>query len=49
MKTLRVAAVGAGYFSQFQYVGWKAINEVELVALANRDQGVAPPSRRASA
>jgi D-apiose dehydrogenase len=37
MKTLRVAAVGAGYFSQFQYVGWKAISDVELVAMANRD------------
>lgn len=39
MKALRVAAVGAGYFSQFQYHGWKAIAEVELVALANRDAG----------
>jgi predicted dehydrogenase len=39
LKSLRVAAVGAGYFSQFQYHGWKAIAEVELVALANRDAG----------
>jgi len=36
-RRLRVAAVGAGYFSQFQYLGWKNITEVELVGLANRD------------
>jgi len=38
---LRVATIGAGYFSQFQFAGWKAIEEVELVGLANRD-----PERR---
>ena len=37
-RKLRVAAVGAGYFSQYQYLGWQRINSVELVALANRDQ-----------
>ncbi len=36
-KKLRVAAVGAGYFSQFHYQGWRNINEVEVVALANRN------------
>lgn len=35
---LRVAAAGAGYFSQFQYLGWRNISEVEAVALSNRDQ-----------
>lgn len=40
---LRVAVAGAGYFSQFQFAGWKAIEEVELVGLANRD-----PARRES-
>ncbi len=39
---MRVAAVGAGYFSPFQFAGWRAIEDVELVALANRD-----PARRA--
>jgi predicted dehydrogenase len=34
---LRVAAVGAGYFSQFQYAGWRNIAECETVALADRD------------
>lgn len=36
-RKLRVAAVGAGYFSQFQYGGWRNIAECETVALANRD------------
>lgn len=35
-KTLRVAAVGAGYFSRFQYEAWTRISGVELVATANR-------------
>jgi predicted dehydrogenase len=37
MRKLRVACVGAGYFSQFQYQGWRNIAEVECAALANRD------------
>jgi len=37
VKSLRVAAVGAGYFSQFQYLGWKNIENAACVALANRD------------
>lgn len=38
-KPLRVAAVGAGYFSQFQFLAWKNMADlgVQLVALANRD------------
>ena len=35
-KKLKVAAVGAGYFSRFQYEAWKRIDDVELVATANR-------------
>jgi len=37
MTRLRVAAVGAGYFSQFHHLGWKSIAEAECVALADRD------------
>jgi len=37
MSKLSVACVGAGYFSQFQYQGWRNIAEVECAALANRD------------
>lgn len=33
---LRVAAVGAGYFSRFQYEAWTRIDDVDLVATANR-------------
>ena len=38
MKRLKVAGVGAGYFSQFHLAGWKAIPEVEYVALCDRDE-----------
>jgi predicted dehydrogenase len=34
---LRVAGVGAGYFSQFHLAGWKAISEVDYVAICDRD------------
>lgn len=37
MTSLRVAAVGAGYFSQFHYLGWKNIKDAACVALADRD------------
>jgi predicted dehydrogenase len=37
MTKLRIAAVGAGYFSQFHHRGWKNIAEAECVALADRD------------
>jgi len=39
MAKLRVAAVGAGYFSQFHYLGWRNIAEVELAALCDADLG----------
>lgn len=35
--SLRVAAVGAGYFSQFHYRGWRAIAGAQCVALAEKD------------
>ena len=38
MKKLRVAGVGAGYFAQFHLAGWKAIPEVEHVALCDADE-----------
>jgi predicted dehydrogenase len=41
MARLRVAGVGAGYFSQFHLAGWKAIREVEVVALCDRDEAKA--------
>jgi D-apiose dehydrogenase len=36
MTALRVACVGAGYFSRFQYEAWSRMPEVALVAMANR-------------
>ena len=33
---LRVATVGAGYFSQFQYEAWTRMDDVDLVAVCNR-------------
>lgn len=36
--SLRVAAVGTGYFSQFHYDAWRRIAEVEIVALAALDR-----------
>jgi predicted dehydrogenase len=41
MRKLRVAGVGAGYFSQFHLAGWKAIPEVDYVALCDRDEAKA--------
>lgn len=38
MKTLKGVCLGAGYFSHFQYDAWNRIPEVEIVALANRNQ-----------
>lgn len=37
----RVAVVGAGYFSQFHLDGWRAMPDVELVAICDRDPGKA--------
>ena len=36
-QRLRVASVGAGYFSQFHLAAWKAIPEVEFVGLCDAD------------
>lgn len=36
-KTLRVACLGAGYFSQFHFDAWERIEEVELVGISNRN------------
>jgi len=41
MSDLRVLGVGAGYFSQFQYLGWRNIAGVECVGIVNRDAGKA--------
>lgn len=41
MRTLRVVGVGAGYFSQFQYLGWCNIEAAQCVAIVNRDQAKA--------
>ncbi|MEO7245064.1 MAG: Gfo/Idh/MocA family oxidoreductase, partial [Rubrivivax sp.] len=38
MQKLRVLGVGAGYFSQFQYLGWQRIAAAQCVAIVNRDR-----------
>ena len=42
-KTLRVACLGAGYFSQFHFDAWERIEEVELVGIADRNIDKARP------
>jgi len=37
VSALRVAAVGAGYFSQFHHLGWRNLPGADCVALADRD------------
>lgn len=37
-RTLRGVAVGAGYFSQFQYEAWNRIPEVKIVGAYNRSR-----------
>lgn len=37
LKKIRGVAIGAGYFSHFQYEAWSRIPEVEFVAFSNRD------------
>ena len=37
VKALRVAGVGAGYFSQFHLEAWSNMPEVEYVALCDAD------------
>jgi predicted dehydrogenase len=46
MTRLRVACVGAGYFSRFQYESWARMPDVRLVALANRSPE--PAAQRAA-
>ena len=41
MSRLRVATVGAGYFSAFHHDAWNRIPEVELVAVCDADAGKA--------
>ena len=33
---LRVAGLGAGYFSRFHYDAWRRLDRVELIAVADR-------------
>ncbi len=35
---LRVAVIGAGYFSRFHYQAWAAIEGVELVAACDHER-----------
>lgn len=42
--TLRVACVGAGYFSQFHFDGWRRIEGAKLVGVTNRDRSKAEAS-----
>ncbi|MCL6416500.1 Gfo/Idh/MocA family oxidoreductase [Aestuariirhabdus sp. Z084] len=35
-KTLKVACIGAGYFSQFHYDAWQRIPDTEVVSICNR-------------
>jgi predicted dehydrogenase len=43
MSRLKGVAIGAGYFSRFQYEAWTRIPEVEITALSNRDVDKARP------
>lgn len=36
MTKIRIAAVGTGYFSRFQYAAWNRIEEAKVVAVCNR-------------
>lgn len=36
-KTLRVACLGAGYFSQFHFDAWERIEKAKLIGIANRN------------
>ncbi|WDR04523.1 Gfo/Idh/MocA family oxidoreductase [Devosia rhodophyticola] len=41
MSELKLAAVGAGYFSQFQYEAWDRIDGVQLIGVCNQTLGKA--------
>ena len=36
-KQIRLATVGTGYFSQFQYAAWARIPEIQLVGICSHD------------
>ena len=38
MRKLKAVAMGAGYFSRFQYEAWTRIPEVEMAAIYNRTE-----------
>ncbi len=38
---LKVACIGAGYFSQFHFDGWRRIPDTQLVGVTNRDRAKA--------
>jgi len=42
--TFRVGCVGAGYFSQFHFDGWRRIEGAELVGVTDRDRAKADAS-----
>lgn len=41
MTKRRVAGIGAGYFSQFHYEAWDALDGADLAAICNRDRAKA--------
>jgi len=43
MSTFKAVAVGAGYFSHFQYEAWERIPEVTVTAFCNRSEKRAKP------
>ena len=43
MSTFKAVAIGAGYFSHFQYEAWQRIPEVEITAFCNRNMDRAKP------
>lgn len=46
-EPLRVAGIGAGFFSQFHYEAWQRLPEAELVAICDRDQAKAAAAAQA--
>ncbi len=43
MSTFKAVAVGAGYFSHFQYEAWQRVPEVAITAFCNRNKERAKP------
>jgi predicted dehydrogenase len=41
MKKLKVATIGAGYFAQFHHDAWARMDDVDLVAICDRDEATA--------